>query len=601
MNNDTDVQVTTFDTPLNVVTTYTPGTTYTVVVTASAGDKSTSVTRVLTTDPVAPTLGELKVSGNNLTTIITTQNGFDTIHSCTVNDIPVLQLPIFGTLFNVVTTYTPCTTYTVVVTATAGGKSISVTQVLTTTDNYQDEDDKDEDEDDKDEYDKDEYDEDEDEDEDEDDQDEYDKDITRELGRIWREEMTDDQKATYSNLAEQEKIIYLEKMSTYEPSEEWKIIAAQQEVDKGKCKGVKKDPLAPKHPLSSYMLFCKDTRQRVKDDNPDFDAKDVLRELGRRWREDMTDEQKTYYIDLATDDKKRYEDEKDKDTQIQANPVPLPSGWEAVWDSDSSNFFYHEIATGIKQWEVPIDESKRNWTEKMYENLYMESYDDVEKSFRLDPTYRTIQEKERELRIQLTIERILDIRNIFNEKTEYWQKKRERQKKYGIYYKEDDDYKEDYDYKEDEDDYHRYERWRHEDESIGELTCNIKCAKLSDIYTYYDSRHMHLNSEISNKVDKFLYKEIWRLRNIEIDRKMKEGGISENEKTRKKRVRKIAEKLERERETAIEEGIVRYREKERWERKIYRKIVKEERKMDKDKKKSPFKLMDELEKIDDLD
>ena len=31
----------------------------------------------------------------------------------------------------------------------------------------------------------------------------------------------------------------------------------------------KKDPAAPKRPLSAYMFFSQDWRERVKDENPD--------------------------------------------------------------------------------------------------------------------------------------------------------------------------------------------------------------------------------------------------------------------------------------------------------------------------------------------
>ena len=70
-----------------------------------------------------------------------------------------------------------------------------------------------------------------------------------------------------------------------------------------------KDPNGPKRGKSSYIFFCVDKRQEVIDANPDMSAKDIIKELGRVWREDTSEEEKMKYHEQSTTDKLRYEEE----------------------------------------------------------------------------------------------------------------------------------------------------------------------------------------------------------------------------------------------------------------------------------------------------
>eukprot|EP00288_Rhodomonas_lens_P010443 CAMPEP_0177722626 /NCGR_PEP_ID=MMETSP0484_2-20121128/17782_1 /TAXON_ID=354590 /ORGANISM="Rhodomonas lens, Strain RHODO" /LENGTH=783 /DNA_ID=CAMNT_0019235013 /DNA_START=50 /DNA_END=2401 /DNA_ORIENTATION=+ len=76
----------------------------------------------------------------------------------------------------------------------------------------------------------------------------------------------------------------------------------------GKKKKPKKDPNAPKKGLSSYMLFCGAMRDSIKEKNPDIAQKDILRELGAKWKE-LTADEKKKWEDKAADDKERYKKE----------------------------------------------------------------------------------------------------------------------------------------------------------------------------------------------------------------------------------------------------------------------------------------------------
>ncbi|TNY24060.1 high mobility group box domain-containing protein [Rhodotorula diobovata] len=71
----------------------------------------------------------------------------------------------------------------------------------------------------------------------------------------------------------------------------------------------KKDPNAPKRPLSAYMHFSQDMRSVVKEENPDVTFGEIGKLLGVKWKE-ATENDKKPYEEKAKADKERYEKEK---------------------------------------------------------------------------------------------------------------------------------------------------------------------------------------------------------------------------------------------------------------------------------------------------
>ena len=69
-----------------------------------------------------------------------------------------------------------------------------------------------------------------------------------------------------------------------------------------------KDPDAPKRGKSSYIFFCLENREKIKKSNPDMSAKDIIKELGRLWR-DLSVDKKEKYIKMSQNDKERYSGE----------------------------------------------------------------------------------------------------------------------------------------------------------------------------------------------------------------------------------------------------------------------------------------------------
>ena len=68
----------------------------------------------------------------------------------------------------------------------------------------------------------------------------------------------------------------------------------------------KKDPNAPKQPLSAYFLFSQEERLKVKAEHPGYSICEVAKELGKRWA-DMAPEVKQRYQQMAEEGRQKYD------------------------------------------------------------------------------------------------------------------------------------------------------------------------------------------------------------------------------------------------------------------------------------------------------
>ena len=125
--------------------------------------------------------------------------------------------------------------------------------------------------------------------------------IASELGKRWKELKEDDEDKVkeYQKKAEEDKVRFKTEMENYVPGE----------VEETKDKKIrKKDKNAPKGAKSAYIIFCTEERPQVKEDIPDISAKEVLTELGKRWKA-LKDEDKIKYQEMADEDKVRFKAE----------------------------------------------------------------------------------------------------------------------------------------------------------------------------------------------------------------------------------------------------------------------------------------------------
>lgn len=79
-----------------------------------------------------------------------------------------------------------------------------------------------------------------------------------------------------------------------------------------KQKKVKKDPEAPKRPVSSYLYFAMDKREAVVEDNPNAKPTEITTMIGEMWKQlvEKANGGTKKYEDMAAKDKARYEEEK---------------------------------------------------------------------------------------------------------------------------------------------------------------------------------------------------------------------------------------------------------------------------------------------------
>merc|ERR1719334_463240 len=133
--------------------------------------------------------------------------------------------------------------------------------------------------------------------------------VTKKLGKMWKK-VPDSEKAGFVAKADKAKAKYAVAMAKYKKTSSY---AKHQEVIKEwklkqSKKKFKKDPNAPKRPLSGYMIFVNAVRPQVVKDNPDFSVTEVLSAIGKMWA-DVGSSDKEKYNNKAAKAKKAYEKE----------------------------------------------------------------------------------------------------------------------------------------------------------------------------------------------------------------------------------------------------------------------------------------------------
>ena len=133
--------------------------------------------------------------------------------------------------------------------------------------------------------------------------------VIRECGARWNR-MTVTQKKKYVKVSQEDKDRYSREMENYTP---------QTPVDEPKLKRRKKDPDAPKRPLTTYMAFVsfhqKNVSQRFEK------QKDVLQHISTLWR-NASDKAKSRFKKEADTDRARYRREMANYTPPPREPKP---------------------------------------------------------------------------------------------------------------------------------------------------------------------------------------------------------------------------------------------------------------------------------------
>lgn len=113
--------------------------------------------------------------------------------------------------------------------------------------------------------------------------------VAKELGRRWAS-IDPGVKSQYEERYQVSRKQYEQAMTAYKPQKK------------------KKDPNAPKQPLSAYFIFSAEERQKVKAVHPGYSICEVAKELGRRWA-DMAPEVKQRFQQMAEEGRQKYDQE----------------------------------------------------------------------------------------------------------------------------------------------------------------------------------------------------------------------------------------------------------------------------------------------------
>ncbi|KAI0984056.1 hypothetical protein GJ496_005664 [Pomphorhynchus laevis] len=124
--------------------------------------------------------------------------------------------------------------------------------------------------------------------------------------------MTEEQKSRFVEMSNGDKHRYESEMAKYNPP--------SGESRKRK----KRDPLAPKRPLSAFFLFCQEERPKVREEHPSASISEIAKVMGEKWSK-IDPERKKAYEEDAIRAKANYDREaaiyREKSQQQQAISV----------------------------------------------------------------------------------------------------------------------------------------------------------------------------------------------------------------------------------------------------------------------------------------
>lgn len=121
--------------------------------------------------------------------------------------------------------------------------------------------------------------------------------------------MSEDEKKKYDDMAAKDKERYTAEMKDYVPPSDDDDDDDDDNNGGGKKKvakkKVKKDPNAPKKPMSAYLLFSTKMRASIKEEFPDMNFGDLARKIAERYKALPADEMEKL-TEKAKEDKAKY-------------------------------------------------------------------------------------------------------------------------------------------------------------------------------------------------------------------------------------------------------------------------------------------------------
>lgn len=117
-------------------------------------------------------------------------------------------------------------------------------------------------------------------------------DISKRSAEMWRN-LPADQRGHWDEVAAKDKQRYIAEKSTY--TGPWQV----------PYKRAKKDPSAPKRPMSAFLYFSQGKRKSISDKNPDMKNTEISRLLGEMWR-NSTEEERRPHVEKEKEEREKY-------------------------------------------------------------------------------------------------------------------------------------------------------------------------------------------------------------------------------------------------------------------------------------------------------
>jgi HMG (high mobility group) box len=116
--------------------------------------------------------------------------------------------------------------------------------------------------------------------------------ISKRSAEMWKG-LSMEERAVWDEIAFQDKKRYLTEKSQY--TGPWQV----------PWKRVKKDPSAPKRPMSAFLYFSQGKRTEIKKERPEIKNTEVSRVLGEMWRS-LSDEERAPYVERERNEREVY-------------------------------------------------------------------------------------------------------------------------------------------------------------------------------------------------------------------------------------------------------------------------------------------------------
>lgn len=116
--------------------------------------------------------------------------------------------------------------------------------------------------------------------------------VSKRSAEMWRN-LPADERAHWDNVAAKDKQRYMVEKATY--TGPWQV----------PWKRAKKDPSAPKRPMSAFLYFSQDKRRQIKEENPTIRNTEVSRILGELWR-NASEEEKRPHVEKEKEEREKY-------------------------------------------------------------------------------------------------------------------------------------------------------------------------------------------------------------------------------------------------------------------------------------------------------